>query len=288
MSHIILSKSRECLVYIDSENPTYVNKVYRVSRGSQSLEQLKELREKLIALKSYSNLPDFQIRPLEISDIKNDFFKITLPYIKGITLDKAVINPNYSIDLSNVALFISDLEKGIMSSSETVFPDIANGGNILITDGLQNNNIWSFMILDPDDIQFANYKSNCCSRLVIPEDSDKDYCAALGLSKCFTANKKGVVTFNKNLDVRSLFALIFYFFDSKKAFYYSASDSLSEYEQKLRIFGIPENSSLYEKAILTLTSSRPSNTIDDSIFELANEGYTMSLMPNGQRKLNKS
>lgn len=241
----------------------------------KSKEDLEVIRKKLLQMKKREQWPSFLLRPNYVGRMNKYSFTAKLPYIEGQTLDQYI--ETHNLDLRTISMFIKRLEDDILSEKEFVFPDIATSANIMIRD---MDNL-SYMIIDPDDVQFDSQTSRCISGLVKPL-----YCSdeqqIQGIDKCF--NSDG--TLNKQLDIRSMYALFYYMMDSWDYFYpvFCGRDKLSDYEEILVKSNIPENSSLYEKSMRTLDEVKDNQRIGDSLIELVEEGYELTPVIRGQRR----
>ena len=241
----------------------------------KSKEDLEVIRKKLLQMKKRKHWPSFLLRPNYVGRMNKYSFTTKLPYIEGQTLDQYI--ETHNLDLRTISMFIKRLEDDILSEKDFVFPDIATSANIMIRD---MDNL-SYMIIDPDDVQFDSQTSRCISGLVKPlYCSDKQQIQ--GIDKCFKSDG----TLNKQLDIRSMYALFYYMMDSWHYFYpvFCGRDKLSDYEEILVKSNIPENSSLYEKSMRTLDEVKDNQRIGDSLIELVEEGYELTPVIRGQRR----
>ena len=128
----------------------------------KSKEDLEAIRKKLLRMKKREQWPSFLIRPNYVGRMNKYSFTTKLPYIEGQTLDQYI--ETHNLDLRTISMFIKKLEDDILSEKDFVFPDIATSANIMIRD---MDNL-SYMIIDPDDVQFDFQTSRCISGLVKP------------------------------------------------------------------------------------------------------------------------
>lgn len=93
-------------------------------------------------------------------------------------------------------------------------------------------------------------------------------------------------TLNKQLHIRSMYALFYYMMDSWNYFYpvFCERDKLSDYEEILVKSNTPENSSLYEKSMITLDEVKDNQRIGESLLELVEDGYELKPVIRGQRR----
>ena len=93
---------------------------------------------------------------------------------------------------------------------------------------------------------------------------------AAGLNKCIEAWIP-----NKQLDIRSIYALLYLIMDSKRNFYpHDSNEKMQKYMYYLDRLNIPQGSDLYKKFLITLSEDEPSQIIGDSLYELIDDGYS--------------
>ena len=290
----ILKENNFCQVYFDPRDPGHIVKQYRSGFMGYNIEELCELRKKLLAIKEVKGLPDFQIRPIEVSELykpsdevltRKSFYAV-LPLVNGISLDKYLKIKGWELELETIGFFILDLEKKVMSAPEFVFPDLAKGDNIFITSKLDSG-ILEYKVIDPDDIQFSTFSSEHYAPNVVPQDANFIYQRVMGLKKCYNIDSQGRIVFNKSFDCRSMYALFYYIINREVPFYNSVNDTSDDYEKRLLGLGVPTNSTLFEKTMKTVSDSAINESIGESVLELAEDGYHLKLLPTGQRKLYK-
>lgn len=98
---------------------------------------------------------------------------------------------------------------------------------------------------------------------------------ALGVNKCFDDNTREYLYPNKQLDIRSIYALLYLIMDSKRNFYpYDSNEKMRKYMYYLDRLNIPQGSDLYKKFLITLSEDEPSQIIGDSLYELIDDGYS--------------
>lgn len=247
------------------KEPDYIYKQYLLDYDVyDTIDALREKRKKMIAMKNRKEWPAFLIRPNEVGRLNKESFKVKFPYIDGMILRKLVAT--YDIDIVTCAKLIKKMEESIYAQKDIVFPDLANPGNVMLL--LDNMEITSFKLIDADDVQFDCYVSNVQSSLL---GSSFDISQIRGIKKC----KNGVL-YNKQLDIRSMYALLYYIMNVEDYFYpiFIERNSITEYEKLLHTINIPENSALYEKTMNTLDENKPNEPIGDSLLELIDEGYS--------------
>lgn len=250
-------------VYQELNKPEVIYKKYLVDYNRyRDTEDLKEIRDKLMAMKRRKEWPEFLIKPQKVGRLNKYSLKVEYPFIEGYDLKQFTRKNN--LDLKTCAKFIRNLEEKIYSEKDFVFPDIANPGNIIVNKK-ENSNEIDFKVIDVDGVQFDNYPSVNISALISPSFTD-----GLGLNKCEEDEK-----YNKQLDIRSIYAIFYYIMNGEDYFYPIILErkNLTEYEEILRMLNIPETSSLYEKTMLTLDETLPNKAIVDSLFELIDSGY---------------
>lgn len=241
----------------------------------ETSEELKRLREKMLAIKEKDSWPEFVIKPIYISPLydKGEFkkeFIVEFPFIEGLSL-KEYINNN-KIDFKTCIKFISSLEKRIMAEKDIVFPDLANTSNIIILPGEKD-----YMLIDPDDIQFGEYTSNGCAALLgtrpMFSDSDDFSC---GINKCLIDKQ----TVNKQLDLRSMYALFYYILHKNYFYPVIVEKEKQDYIQSLKECNVPEGSLLYKNTFLTLSDDDENKPISEALYELLDAGYEFELLSN--------
>ncbi len=255
-------------VYQRSDRPSSIFKKYIFDNERyETIDDLILTRERLIAISEHPNWPSFVSKPKKVYKLYNNSFKAEFPYIAGETLDDYIYNNN--ISFASWVKFISELEKKIMSVDEMVFSDVANANNIIMSKKDDNLN---FTIIDPDDIQFGEYESySFASLLGMRPWYGKDL--SPGVKKC----TDGISRVNKQLDLRSMYALFYYLFNTEGDFYPSLIEKENEeYMGNLRYFNIPEGSILYKQTLATLSDDEPNLPISSALYELLDAGYTFN------------
>ena len=171
-----------------------------------------------------------------------------------------------------------------MAAEKFVFPDIANGGNIIVQ---KKNGQITYRAIDSDDVAFDDYYCTGFSRKMSGELlADGKY--ALGVNKCFDDNTREYLYPNKQLDIRSLYALLYLIMcnnskrlGNKDSFYpFTRPKDEEEYQEFLDDLNIPQGSSLYQKTLTTLSDEEPNIPIEDSLLELAELGYEFDKQDN--------
>lgn len=260
--------AQEVQVYQDMNRPTSIFKKYLVDYEIyKSKEDLKKMREKLIRIKECKNWPDYVIKPKKIYRLYEKSFMAEFPFIEGTQLDQYLLKQD--IDFLTLAKFMKQLEEKIMNLQNFVFPDIANTGNIMILPDQQELDL---CFIDPDGIQFGEY--GCSERNVFLGTCfgyDDDI---RGIKKCY--NKDGFA--NKQLDIRSLYALFYMIMNGKDYFYpIFFEKSIEEYRDLLNSLNIPSSSDLYKRSLGTLSNSKPNEVIGDALFQLIDDGYDLEI-----------
>ena len=253
-------------VYQDLENPDSIFKKYMVDYNTYfKTEDLKKVRQKLMAIKQSKNWPEFVIKPRKVYRLNKYSFLVEYPFIEGKTLYNYI--KENDIDLLTCAKFIRSLEEKVMRAQDFVFPDIANNANIMIKPNQEGD--LQFSVIDPDDIQFGEYTSSYASALVCPiYGSFKE---SFGIEKCLDENND----YNKQLDIRGMYGLFYSMLNGEDYFYPILFErkNLKEYIETLRILNIPIGSSLYERSMGTVSNEKPNELISDALFELIDDGY---------------
>ena len=257
-------------LYLDSKYPGKIIKEYIAKdKSKDELEELVNFRNKMIVEKNCPDWPDFFIRPEKVSQIKGTRFKTLLQLAKGEEI-YSFIN-NHKIDIRTCAHFIRSIETDIMSAENFFFPDIANGGNIIV---YQQEGQIMYRAIDSDDVVFDDYY---CMKYA-PMISGKLLARqkyALGVNKCFEDDKGEYLYPNKQLDIRSIYALLYLMINCKDNFYpYYSNGDIQKYKRKLERLNIPQGSDLYKKFLITLSEDEPNQIIGDSLYELIDDGYS--------------
>ena len=263
----IFKDDESTTVYQNLEMPDSIFKKYYIDgEAFTDREDLEAARNKLIAIKSCENWPEFVIKPKKIYPLYKTTFKAEFPFIKGETL--AEYQKNHQFSLKQCADFFCELEKKILSYKRFVFPDIANANNIIMQPQDEDGKL-DFTVIDPDDIQFKNYYSVKSSAFIAPIFSDPE--ETRGLKKCLYKNNK----YNKQLDIRSMYALFYIIFNNTDWFYplYVEKISMKEYYELLKKMEIPFDSRLHLNSILTLDDEEPNQPISEALLELVDDGY---------------
>lgn len=260
-------KDDECTtVYQLFDMPDSVFKKYHIDYNTfRDREDLEAMRNKLQAIKNCENWPEFVIKPKKIYPLYKTTFKAEFPFIKGETLAEYQIN--HQLSFKQCVDFICDLEKKILSHKKFVFPDIANTNNIIIKPQDEDDKL-GFVLIDPDDIQFNNYRSIKSSSYIAPVYSELE--DTRGLQKCLYKNYK----FNKQLDIRSMYALFYLILNGKDLFYpLFVEMPMRRYFDLLDNMGIPRCTQLYINSLMTLDDEEMNPPISDALLELVDDGY---------------
>lgn len=215
-------------------------------------------------MKNKENWPSFSIQPTKVSLIIGNSFTARFPFIDGIELNKFLLIKD--ISLTECANILKKIEDKVSSEEDYVFADIATPSNTMIINKEEND--IDIMLIDPDDIQFNNYKFQRFPYLIMPHLNT--IYNTRGMSKCFEHKKM-----NKQIEIRSLYYLLYYIINGNVNFYPSfiERDSIEEYELILQSLNIPEASSLYEKSLIPVSDQINNKPIGDSLFELIDKGY---------------
>ena len=257
-------------VYIDTRYPGKIIKEYIAEgRNLESLDELIDFRKKMVAEKNWPDWPKFFIRPEKVSQIKRTSFKTLQQFVEGEILYDYI--RNNGIDIRTCARLIRNIEKDVMAAEKFVFPDIANGGNIIVQ---KKNGEITYRAIDSDDVAFDDYYCTGFSRKMSGELlANGKY--ALGVNKCFEDDKGEYLYPNKQLDIRSIYALLYLIMDSKRNFYpHDSNEKMQKYMYYLDRLNIPQGSDLYKKFLITLSEDEPSQIIGDSLYELIDDGYS--------------
>lgn len=255
-------------VYRLSSKPSSIFKEYFADENIYySKESLIYIRNKFRAMKESPKIEDFITKPINIHELDSKSIKVEFPFIEGELMD------NYFakniIDLKTCTRFFSLLDDRIMSAEDLVFLDLASGKNIILLP--KEDNELDFKIIDPDDIQFGNFYSKGMSRLLgwyRKRYNEK----AMGMTKC----KINSNFYNKNLDIRSIYALFYYVTNRKQPFYpWGFEQDLVKYMEYLNNLNIPNSSMLFQNSIKTLIDGCESIGIKDSLWELVDAGYEL-------------
>ena len=255
-------------VYQTVDSPDIVYKEHMfVSNRIATIEELKEKRKKLLAMKNRKEWPEFLIRPNVVERFNKYSFTAGYPFVKGADL-KTYLSLK-DVDLHTCAKFIKKVEDNIYKEKDFVFPDLANRGNIII---LQNENTddIDFKLIDSDDVQFDGYGGTYISCLIYPCFFEDELIK--GIKKCRDGDM-----YNKQLDIRSIYALLYCMLNGYDLFYpcFVERKSTNDYEKILNELNIPTNSSLYEKTMKTIDEKKPNEAIGDSLYELIECGYEL-------------
>lgn len=257
-------------LYFNSKYPDKIIKEYIAKdKSKDELEELVNFRNKMIVEKNRPDWPAFFIRPEKVSQIKGTSFKTLQQFVEGEILYDYI--RNNGIDIRTCARLISNIEKDVMAAEKFVFPDIANGGNIIIQ---KKNGEIAYRAIDSDDVAFDDYYCTCFSSKMSGELlANGKY--ALGVNKCFEDKKGEYLYPNKQLDIRSIYALLYLIMDSKRNFYpYDTNEKMRKYRYYLDRLNIPQGSDLYRKFLITLSEDEPNQIIGDSLYELIDDGYS--------------
>ena len=257
-------------LYLDSKYPGKIIKEYIAKdKSKDELEDLVNFRNKMIVEKNHPDWPAFFIRPEKVSQIKGTRFKTLQQFVEGEILYDYI--RNNGIDIRTCARLIRNIEKDVMAAEKFVFPDIANGGNIIIQ---KKNGEIAYRAIDSDDVTFDDYYCTGFSSKMSGELlANGKY--ALGVNKCFEDNEGEYLYPNKQLDIRSIYALLYLIMDSKRNFYpYDRNEKMQKYMCYLDRLNIPQGSDLYRKFLITLSEDEPNQIIGDSLYELIDDGYS--------------
>lgn len=260
----ILKNTDEVFVYLNPAYPGEICKKYNLVRTDrQSRKELSDRRKKSIDIKKDASWPDFVIKPTNIGRMNKECFTVRYPFIEGETITNYI--KNNDISLEECAIFLKKLEERLASAENYVFTDIGNPNNIII----QNTSL-DFTVIDPDNILFKDYKDAAISNIVAPS-FEKEY-AVYGLRKCRRYSK-----YTKQLELRSMYALLYYMINGYDRFYPYMFErkEIYEYMEILKKLNIPESSELYRKSMQTLYGNKPNESIGNSLFELIKEGYEL-------------
>ncbi len=259
-------------VYIDPKYPGKIIKEYQAEKKSQqSLAELSFFREKIIVEEKCQDWPYFLIQPKKVSEVKDYKFKTILEYIEGENLYNYI--KNNGLNIITCAYLLSSIEQDVMAAERFVIPDIANYGNVIIS---RQNGILTYKIIDSDDIVFDDYYCTAASNMISGEIITKgEY--AHGIKKCFNDNTNMYLYPNKQLDIRSMYALLYMMLNCYGSFYpmYSNGDK-QNCIYFLNELNIPQGSELYKKLLITLSEEEPNQWIGDSLYELIDDGYELS------------
>lgn len=258
----VFKKTSEVKVYTRRNNYSEIIKKYNTS-NEFSLEELIAKRKKLIDMKNNKNWPSFSIKPTKVGLIVGNSFTAKFPFVDGIELNKFLLSKD--ISLIECANILKKIEDKISPEKDFIFADIATPSNTMIINKEDDIDI---MLIDPDDVQFNNHKFQRFPYLIMPQFNT--IYNTRGMSKCFDHKKM-----NKQIEIRSLYYLLYYIINSDLNFYPSfiERDSIEEYEQILQNLNIPESSSLYAKSLITVSDKINNKPIGDSLFELIDKGY---------------
>lgn len=265
---IYLKSNNNTDVYQYADQPNLVFKKYKLDYETfNSQEELKERHDRLMQIKHRKNWPDFVLKPKQVFKLYKTTFTASFPYVEGISLEKYI--KTHKIDLKFCGELIKKLESMILPLKDFVFPDIATTGNIIIRN--DDINQLDLFIIDPDNIQFGNLKCDFLS-IILGEYLFSDE-RALGLKKCF---KRGGSNYaNKQLDIRSMYALFYCLFNADDYFYpiFVNKDMMKYISNLQNMFKVPAASSLYLNSLRTLSDDEKNIPIADSILELVDDGY---------------
>lgn len=258
----VLKNTDDVFVYLNPAYPGEICKKYNLVRtDKESQKELRDRRIKSIDIKNDSNWPNFIIKPTNVGKMNKECFTVRYPFIEGNTITNYM--KNNDISLEECAILFKGLEEKLSSAKDYVFTDIGNPNNIIIQDSNFN-----FTVIDPDNVLFKNYKDAAISNFVAP--SLQDEVSVYGLRKCRRYSK-----YTKQLESRSMYALLYFIMNGYDRFYPSLFErkSFGEYIEILSKLNIPESSELYRKSMQTLYGNKPNESIGDSLFELLKEGY---------------
>lgn len=270
-------------VYIDPKYPGKIIKEYQAEKKSQqSLAELSFFREKIIAEEKCQDWPYFLIQPEKVSEVKDYKFKTILEYIEGENLYNYI--KNNGLNIITCAYLLSSIEQDVKAAERFVIPDIANYGNVIIS---RQNGILTYKIIDSDDIVFDDYYCTVASKKISGEIIFYgEY--AHGIKKCFNDNTNMYLYPNKQLDIRSMYALLYMMMDYYGSFFprYSNRDKQSCI-YFLKELNIPQDSELYKKFLITLSEEEPNQWIGDSLYELIDDGYEFAERRLGDNRIYK-
>lgn len=258
----IFKNTDEVFVYLNLAYLGEICKKYNlVKTDSQSRKELNYRRLKSIDIKKDVDWPNFVIKPTNIGRMNKECFTVRYPFIEGNTVADYIKNNDMSLE--ECAIFLKKLEERLASAENYVFTDIGNPGNIII----QNSNL-DFTVIDPDNILFKDYKDTAISDIVFSFFEDEKY--VYGLRKCKRYSK-----YTKQLELRSMYALLYYMMNGDDIFYPFKFErkGVGEYRDVLSKLNIPESSELYRKTIQTIYPNVRNEPIGESLFELVKEGY---------------
>lgn len=258
----IYKDTDEVFIYLNPAYPGEICKKYNLVRtDKQSRKEFVAIRNKSFEIKNDPNWPDFVIKPINVGPMNKFCFTVRYPFIEGDTITNYIKNNDMSLE--ECAIFLKKLEERLASYKDYVFTDIGNPNNIIITD----SNL-DFTVIDPDNILFNGYKDAAISNMVAPSWTNED--RVYGLRKC-----RRYTTYTKQLELRSMYALLYYIMNGYDRFYPSMLErkAFIEYENILYNLNIPIESDLYRKTVLTLMGNKPNESIGDSLFDLVRQGY---------------
>lgn len=259
----VLKDTDEVFVYLNPAYPGEICKKHNLVRtNKEEKKAFNNMRTKSLDIKNNKNWPKFIIKPTNVGRMNKECFTVRYPFIEGMTIAQYIKSKD--ITLIQCAQLLKKLEDSLISAEDFVFTDIGNPSNTIIRDDDMN-----FTVIDPDNVLFDKYKDAAISDMVAPlfQDVSRVY----GMNKC-----KRYSSYNKQLELRSMYALLYYMMNGDDRFYppLLERDSISEYEQILQSLNIPENSDLYRKSMITLNNRMPNERIGESLIELIEDGYT--------------
>lgn len=259
----VLKDTDEVFVYLNPAYPGEICKKHNLVRtNKEEKKAFNNMRTKSLDIKNNKNWPKFIIKPTNVGKMNKECFTVRYPFIQGMTIAQYIKGKD--ITLMQCAQLLKKLEDSLISAEDFVFTDIGNPSNTIIRDDDMN-----FTVIDPDNVLFDKYKDAAISDMVAPlfQDVSRVY----GMNKC-----KRYSSYNKQLELRSMYALLYYMMNGDDRFYppLLERDSISEYEQILQSLNIPENSDLYRKSMITLNNRMPNERIGESLIELIEDGYT--------------
>ena len=236
----VLKDTDEVFVYLNPAYPGEICKKHNLVRtNKEEKKAFNNMRTKSLDIKNNKNWPKFIIKPTNVGRMNKECFTVRYPFIEGMTIAQYIKSKD--ITLMQCAQLLKKLEDSLISTEDFVFTDIGNPSNTIIRDDDMN-----FTVIDPDNVLFDKYKDAAISDMVAPlfQDVSRVY----GMNKC-----KRYSSYNKQLELRSMYALLYYMMNGDDRFYppLLERDSISEYEQILQSLNIPENSDLYRKSMIT-------------------------------------
>lgn len=266
MEYKVFKDDEYTTVYQKFDTPESIFKKYYIDgEAYKDRKDLEDARNKLKAIKNCENWPEFVIKPTKLYPLYKTTFTAEFPFIEGQTL--AEYQKDHQFTLKQCAELLSDLENKLLNCKKFVFPDVANSNNIIIKPQDEDDKL-GFVLIDPDDIQFNNYRSIKSSSYIAPVYSELE--DTRGLQKCLYKNYK----FNKQLDIRSMYALFYLILNCKDWFYpLFVEMPMKRYFNVLDNMGIPRCTQLYINSLMTLDDEEKNPPISDALLELVDDGY---------------